>query len=409
MKRLLRWIGGFWGLMQFAGLIVAATLAGMATLDYSSANDGWQGSVRREVARSSAIQEEVRTVYGDEAPRALRIIVDERTAAELDPLDATNPLAVTQRDTARDTASSLRAAYRKHYPTVLAADSRYRTADGGANILARLRKLRQDELGADRRKDEPVPDPGPSLREGDAAAKRGAVHAAEAAGASLIVFFFALIYYRPRHTAQALPAVPDLVVQPRLSLPGDYRKNTTVVLALWLVGVVLPLAQLVLGAEEQRSQAAAARLAAIVTSDVASSMARTAFLVQGQQTAAELGVRAAAREKDAENAAPTDADDQREVAAAEDRAASILDRIVQSMARVPFASDRLDPRMAAALATDRDDWTATGRRQQAQTERADEWGDRSNQMVQWTVIGAAAAAVFGTRDFHLGEKAERGR
>ncbi|EXG80552.1 hypothetical protein [Cryptosporangium arvum] len=398
MRTPYRWLGGLRGIAQLAGLVVAAALAGQATVTYSAANDGWQGSVRQEVARSSAIQEQVRAVYGDEAPKALRIVVDERLATELDRLSADNPLAATQRDTARATADSLRAANRKYFPATLPADRQYTTDDGGADVVARLRVLRRSELDEQRAAGEPIPDPASALRDGDAAGADGLRYALGAVGASLLAALLAAVHYRARHRRRQ-QEVAELVEQPRQSAAGRHRQVTVVILTLWAVGAVLPLAQLVFGAEEQRSQATAARLAAVLTTDIAASTARTEFLTQGRQVAQEVGVRARARELSAESATPSEAADRRAVAAAEERASAALDRIAASMARTPRADDQLDQRMATALTSDEADWTTLIDAQNDQADRAGDWGDRSNRMVWGIVLITGFATLFGVAEW----------
>jgi hypothetical protein len=386
-----RRFGGAAGLAQLVGFAAATAFAGLATVSYSSANDGWQKSVRMEVARSAAVQEQVRAVYGDEAPATFRVIVEERIAVELGRLGSDNRPAVTQRAVGTGMAAALRAAYEKLLPQSLAADPHYRTSAGGADVIARLRTLRQAEIAELRRRGEPVPDPVPSQRSGDAAAVRGVGYAVAAAVISLAVARFALVYYPARHRRPPDPEVADLVEQPRLSPADGRRRVAVVILGLWAVGAVLPLSQLILGGQEQRTQAASARLAAAITTDIAVSNARVAFGTQAKQTAAELGVRARARRDAAEAGTGLEASNQRAVANAEARAANKVMAIAMAMSRPPGPADGLEPRLRQALVSVEKDWHDALAEQHDLTEQASAWGAASN----WTAYAIMAVTALG--------------
>jgi hypothetical protein len=197
---------------------------------------------------------------------------------------------------------------------------------------------------------------------------------------------------RGRHRAEA-PAA-DVIPQAGQE-EGVRRRVAVIALALWLLAAVVPMSQLALGAEEQRSQGAAARIAATVTADIAASMARTQFATQGVQTARELGVRAEGRRMGAAGAAPETAAQERAVADAEDLAATGTETIVAAMARAPVAVDGLDPRLVAALTSEKADWDAGVAAEQAEADRSGRWGDRSNQAV---ILGALLAMALYAMD-----------
>jgi hypothetical protein len=376
MMRLRRWIGGPRGAVQLISLLAAAVLAMLAGLAYSNANGSWQNGIRLEEARSSALQDQVRTVYGDEAPSTVRVILDEQIAAQLGRIDPDNRLAHTQQRASANAAAAMRAAYAKWQPRSLAGDRQYQMRSGGSDVIARLRVLYVDEAAQG-----PQPDPAAQVRAGDAAAVRGGMYGAGVVVLSLIPALLA-VRRRGRHRAETTAA--ELIPQPSQEKGTRRQRAAVIALALWLLAAVVPMSQLALGAEEQRSQAASARLAAVLTTDIAASNARAQFAAQAAQTARELGVRAEGRRMDAAEAAA----DERAVADAEDRAATAVETIVATMARQPVAADRLDLRLVAALSSEPVDWPERLAAQQAKADRSNRWGDWSNGAV---ILGALLA------------------
>jgi hypothetical protein len=384
--RLPRWVGGTRGAVQLIGLMAAAGLAGLAGLAYSDANGSWQNAVRLEEARSAARQEQARLVYENEAPPTARIILDEQIAIKLSRVGPRNRLAITQRAASSNTAAAMRGAYLKKAPGSL-ADRRYRTDSGGADVIARLRTL----LAADAA-EKPPPNPTAEVRAGNAAAVRGGWYGAGAVVLSLIP---ALLAWRRRGRHRIEAPAAELIPQAGQEEGARRRRVAVIALALWLLAAVVPMSQLALGAEEQRSQGAAARIAAVVTADIAASMARTQFAAQAVQTARELGVRAEGRRMGAVGAAPETAAQERAVADAEDLAATDAETIVAAMTRAPVAADGLDPRLVAALTSEKADWDAGLAAEHAEADRSSRWGDRSNAAV---IAGALLAMVLYAMD-----------
>ncbi|MFI5495887.1 hypothetical protein [Actinoplanes sp. NPDC051859] len=356
--------GGPRGAIQLACLVAAAGLTGVAALAFSDANSSWQDGVRLEEARSAAIQEQVRAIYGDEAPAAVRIIMDERLAARL---TAADPLARSQQKASADAAEAMRGAYATLLPKSLAAV-------GGEDVIGRLRTLHAEEP--------PPPNPEPQVRAGDAAARRGGLFGAGAIVLSLVPALLAL-RRRGRHRAESKAA--ELLPQPGQE-PDSRRRPALIHLALWLLAAAVPVTQLALSAEEQRSQGAAARHAARLTTDIAAGNARTQFGTQARQSAREWGVRAEGRRADA-------AASERGVADAEDQAAVEVEAIVLAMARPPVAADGLDPRMATALASEPANWAASLAAERDEVERANRWGDRSNNAI--VLVALLAGVAYG--------------
>jgi hypothetical protein len=378
MRRLWEWIGDRRGAATLVCLCVAAVLACRSGLDYSDANGSWQQAVRLEEARSAVVQEQARMVYGDEAPAVVRIVLDERVAAGLAPLAGNDPAIEAQRAANVATASALRSAYTRLTPDVLAAD-RYRTWSGGADVIRRLRALRTTgEINAD---------PDPLVEAGDASARRALLLAGLAALVSLIAAVLATTGKGwgsglGRHR-RLLDDRPELMPLPNLETEPWQWRVALGALVLWLLGVVVPLSQVVLGAEEQRSMATAARLTAVLTGDIAASTARTQFEAQARQVAFDLSLHAEARRE--HPARPGDL----KVADVEDGAASHTGLIITEMVRPPVAADGLGARMTAAVASDPKQWPDQTAAEQAATARSVRWGNWAN----YFLIGIAVIVI----------------
>jgi hypothetical protein len=389
---------------QLFAVAAGVLLTGAAAWQYSGANGSWQQSVRAEVSYSAAVQEAVRTVYGDEAPAALRLAMDDVTAGELRKLSGGNALAVSQRAATEYAALNLRLAYAAKLPVGLPGGQRYAQPGGGVDVLGRLRDLRAQELDQLRSQGRAPPDPDAARRAGDAYARRAGMLGLLAVLVTIAVALAALV--RRQTTPRGKPEQAELVRQPGRSAPGEGRRIASWVLALWTAGLVLPLVQLALGAQEQRAQAASARLAAALSSDIAVSNARAAFGTQARQLPQELSVRATARQLGALDAAPRAAADANAVAGAEERAALAAADIGQAMARAPSAADGLEPRLARGLSSAEQDWQAALREQNGQTELSDLWGSRSNAAV---VLIAVLLAVAVAIEVHEPYAQRRGR
>jgi hypothetical protein len=228
------------------------------------------------------------------------------------------------------------------------------------------------------------------VRAGDAAAVRGGLLGA---GAALLSLIPALLAARRRGRRGAETEAAGLLPQPLQDRNAGHRSAAWAHLALWLLAAVVPMSQLALGAEEQRSQGASARKAAAVTTDIAASNARTQFAAQARQTARELGVRAEGRRMGAAGATAAEAAREHAVADAEDDAAAAVEKIAIEMARPPVASDRLDPRMTAAVASEPPDWAAALAAEQAEADCSNRWGGWSNDAVMLIALVAAVLYV----------------
>src|SRR4029453_2387795 len=75
-------------LLQTAVTILVAVALAIAALTASGATDRWQSSVREEVKRSAGIVEDVRAVYGAEAPMGLVVALADARARQGPDADA---------------------------------------------------------------------------------------------------------------------------------------------------------------------------------------------------------------------------------------------------------------------------------------------------------------------------------
>ena len=127
--------------MLAAAAVVAALLAGMASLRSEAAFDALQQANREEVKHAAALLEDVRFVYADEGPSALRALEARIRAEEL-------------RSQAKDAGGDVRTAILREATVAQAlADAltetgfdlgttEYRTEEGGVDIARRLAAAR---------------------------------------------------------------------------------------------------------------------------------------------------------------------------------------------------------------------------------------------------------------------------
>jgi hypothetical protein len=386
-SRFLRWTGGPWVATQLIIVVAGAFLTGAAAWAYSAASGSWQEAVRLEVSRSNGIQEDVRAVYDDEAPIAFRLALDRCVARALRPLGEASRLAVSQRTTAEQSAYALQQAAKKLDPESLASYGDIEVRCAGPDVVRRLADMRTAG--------ESPADPEASRAQGDRAAQRAGLLALLTAGITGAAMAAAMIPPRRRGrrvTAAGDEAEVEILPQPRLAEPAR-RRLATSLLVLWGAGVVLPLVQLALSAEEQRSQATSARYAVLLTSDLAVGMTRSAFGLQVHRLPLELQAKSLARQYGAVDADPASAADEEAVAGAEDRAALDAAAVGRQMARDPLPSDGLEPRVVQALMTDPLEGHPLADPQRAETRRADRFGGWSNAVV--ALIAAILAVAAG--------------
>jgi hypothetical protein len=358
--------------VQLIAVIVGAVLTGVVAILYSSASGSWQQSVRDETERTAARQEQVRRIYGDEAPVAFRVAVADIRARALRPIKDTSRLAASEQTVAAQAAFQLR---RISPPDSLVGDPRYALPNSGFDVPRRLTELTRTEADP--------PDPGASRGDGDTKAVL--------AGAVAVI---TVIFTGVATVAAAMPrrrgrddAADDPQLIPQLGLAAaERRRITMLLLVLWAAGVLLPLVQLGLAGEEQRSQAAAARTAVHLSGQIAVGLTRSEFELNALRDATFVNVAATSREFAAVDASPADAPAELAMVRAEEAAAADVHDVAVTMGQVPAVVDGLDEPTVAGLRSGENDWEALLARQNAEADRADLYGDWSN---------AAVAAIAG--------------
>lgn len=366
---------------QLISVFIGAALTAVAAVLYSGASGAWQLSVRDESDRTAALQEQVRVVYGDEAPVAFRVATAEVRTRALRTIENPGRLVASEAEVAEQLAFRLS---QTALPGSLAADRRYALPEGGFDVPRRL---------ADLLRSEPLPpDPEVARLDGDAQARRAGVVGLVTV---LITGIAIVVAAMPRRRTQGrgVRQEPEIIPQPGLAAEGR-RRVTILLLVLWAAGVLLPLGQLALAAEEQRSQAAAARAAIHLSGQIAVGLTRSGFETNALRDAVFTDVAATARELAALDAPDADATAERELARVEEAAAAVNRDIAARMGRVPDAVDGLDARTVTALRSGGNDWTSTRATQLAETDRADVYGDWSNHAVALIAVVVAVTAWF---------------
>jgi hypothetical protein len=372
-------------------VIVGALFAALAAMLYSDASGTWQQAIREESVRSSSIQEQIRAVYGDEAPIAFRIAAAEARADALRLADSTNPLVASERMIAEQSAFALR----QSAPSgTLGAGKEYALPDGGFDVPRRI---------ADLARAHPVThDPDRTAAQGDGQAKLAfaiALMTVLVTGAAVTMAAIPA-RQRVRHRLRRDAEEPELLPQPGLVNQRHRRRTSFVLLALWAAGVLLPFAQLVLSGAEQRSQAAAARIAVRLTTETATSLARTAFETTALRDAAMADAASTARELAALDVDDVSASAERVVARAEASAASRTRDVAVHMGSAPVIGQGVDSYLVSALASGPDEWETIRRAQNGEADRAGRFGNGANGVVALIAILAAMSAIIEIFSIH---------
>ena len=129
-------------LLGLAALLTAA-LFGRAALLSGDASDQWQQALRQELKRSAAVVEDVRYVYGDEAPLAydgatLEILAQEYRSAAKDVSPAARSLLLVEARTNEELLKVVTGG------SEILKDERYRLEGGGYDLGKRLADVRQE-------------------------------------------------------------------------------------------------------------------------------------------------------------------------------------------------------------------------------------------------------------------------
>ncbi|MFI9234846.1 hypothetical protein [Streptomyces sp. NPDC053079] len=383
--------------LQIAVLVVVALATLSATWQFSGAGGAYQDAVREELKRQAAVREDVRHVYGDEAPGAFRAAAARIRADALRPLEDRGRLAASEYALAAQSALASRATAGS------LGDDAYVHRELGYDVPRRL---------ADLQKRSPALyalDPGATLREGDRWALWGRISVWVAVTVLLLAAAAANVlrpvrWRRPPAPPPA-PRVlrgPELLPQPATAPPGDDRRVARFRLFLAALLLALPFGQMVAACDEQRGQAEAARRAAGISTAVEVSGQRTAFLTASLQTALAADLQASARLSAALKAGGSqDAAHEQAVAVAETKAAGLMARTAHYMGRPAEPADRVDGATSAALRTEPRQWRTMLAEQHRQVDRAEAAGMRG--------FGLAAATAFAIVAQLLAEAARSAR
>jgi hypothetical protein len=361
--------------------ILVAVAYGIATYVGATADDEWQRALTAEIKHSAAMVEDVRYVYGDEAPDALELAFLEARAGELPDGDAATAmqLAFHRRQAMRPTGTH-------------AADPAYRLTEGGYDIPRRLAAVREQhpELRD--------VDPARFMAAGDADRRRAERIAVIGI---LLVAAYLLVELalwsgrrRQRRATLALHDAEDVNLVPRpWSVPSGLRVSAAVAFAAWLIVVLLPAALVFATAEADRSRALAAQRGLGTSSVLAVSGLHRSFAANSEKRALSFEIDALGRQFVAE--ITEDPVLARELQAQARSNAAMGRRakpIASAMARLPERADGVDAKTVAAVGATVQDAREMVQGQIASAERASNAGRRT------VLIGLALmfAAVTGT-------------
>ncbi|MEU6553310.1 hypothetical protein ABZ915_23965 [Streptomyces sp. NPDC046915] len=372
-------------------VVAAATL--LATWQFSEASGSYQDAVRQDVKRQAAVLEDIRYVYGDEAPTAFRVAVEQARADGLRAVKDQGRIGASEYALAAQTAFSLR---RAAEPGSLLATDSYRHQDLGYDLPRRLADVQ-------RRTPELYDiDPGATRRAGDRQATWGLAWAAVALLAVLVAVAAANVV-RPRSWRRSpVPCGPrvlrgaEIIPQPAVATRNRWAARLHLVVFALLI--LLPLVQIFVAGIEQRAQAESARRAVQLSTSISAHGQRTAFLTEGLRAAQTAALQATAREFASweTGIAPRDARHERLVAGAENMIAQQIRKIVDYMGRPPTSEDSVDPAAVTALNKPPERLSDAQAQQVHQVELAQQASRRGLLLTGATAVAVVAEALAAT-------------
>jgi len=377
-------------MLQAAVAILIAVVVGIGALLASAANGDRQDAVREEIKRSAATIEDVRLVYGDEAPLAFRIAIarlrteELRRAAEQAGPDGSAAAveAVVQEQVAFRLATGEEGTGR------LADGNRYQTDEGGFDVARRLADVRSDYP------DLVALNPDASQADADGLGRTAWMLAASTAVMVLAYLVVALLWHRrTKRSDVSASSNVEVIPQPWQARAGR-REATTVALLVWILATLLPWPELYFADQEQHSQTLAARNAARISTVLAATGLQEGFVGDSRRAQLTVELGSLARELGVLDAPTEDVASQQRVIAAADRAvAPRLDAVRRAMTDLPDARDGVDPATRAALASSPVEWKALQVEQSRQADLADRASQRSDRMVLAALLSALAASL----------------
>jgi hypothetical protein len=365
-------------LLQTAVTILVAVALAIAALTASGAADRWQSSVREEVKRSAGIVEDVRAVYGDEAPLGLDLALADVRARQGADDDAL---------TERQVVFAMRKAYRG--TDSLIADNRYLQRTGAYDVPRRLADVRAENPGDAR------PDPDRTAREGDDKRRLSALIALATLPLVLLYLLTELVLRARSRRRPAAAKADEVGLVPRpWSSPVTSRLGVSVALIAWLAVALLPVLQLRFDSQEQRANALASRGAVDVSTMLAASGIAFSFRAHSQQRVLALDTHALGRQLVAlDTPNPDDGARLANLGRAEAQTAQGARLVVAGMSRAPTARDGVDPAALRAVNASPAASDAVRVAQNAQADVAERAGKRANRMSLALLLGALTLSL----------------
>jgi hypothetical protein len=315
-------------LLQVGVTIVVAVAAAIATLVATAAADDWETSVRQEIQRSAALLEDVRYVYGDEAPLGYDLALLKLRAQLAAGKDA---------DTDRILFAAVWEENRRRQPLLRGG---YERSGGGFDVPGRLADVRRRNAELTRL------DPNEARSDGDS-------HARASQWILLATVPLVLLYlvadwalrrgtrWSPGRRGKRGTARDDVGLVPTPWRSASARGlGASVALIAWLAVVLLPNLQLHFDKREDQSEALAARHATQISTALGASGFASSFRVNADRAARFEGIRALARAQ-----AALDVGDRALAAELAARAQAIA----RAMGREPTSGDGVDAVTRAAV------------------------------------------------------------
>jgi hypothetical protein len=365
--------------LEVATAVATAALIAVAALVADSAAGHWEAAAREETRWSAAAVEDARTVYLDEAPRALSL-----TLAEIR-RDTYRRVLGTGSDRLGDESEV--AGYAGQLARVTSGQAgvvaeRYRLDGGGYDVNARLGDLTDAEQVGGRDAVEE------SLAAGDARQRTSWVLALLCVPCVVV---FVVLRRRPGRRAATPPDEPDVIPD-----PWQVRGRGWVAwgaLAAWLLVALVPVVQVEVGGRSARATAEASRLATQVTAEIELSQLHASLRNDVSFTGLELTSAADAR--DVAAVGQEDVELAR-WAAAEREVVARWSEAATAMTAAPAFEDGIDPALVAAINSDQDDWEQRGDEQAVAFETASQLGSSETFLAVALLLAALAATGFSS-------------
>ena len=377
--------------LELATVVATAALIAIAAFVADSAASQWQSAVRAETKWSAAAVESTRSVYLDEAPRALSL-----TQAEIRNEVYRQDLG-TGSGRLRDESEI--AGYSNQLARITsgqatAVEERYRLEGGGFDINARLGDLRSSQQVASRGAVED------SLAEGDARQRISWVLAWLCV--PCVVGFIVMRRRRPGRRTSSAGGDPDLIPDPWQV--RDQGWAAWGALAAWVLLALVPVLQIDVGGRAARADAEASRLATQIAAEIEVSQLHESLRSQIRFAGLELSTPADAREVAA--VGQGDAVLARWAAAEREVVSRWVDAAT-TMTSAPAFADGIDPPLVAAINSTPGEWERLGDEQTSSFEAASRYGSSATFLSVAMLLAAMAATGFATVSPSRGRRISR--